>query len=140
MLIGQQEILFFCHDNWLNIFHNKVQLMISTAISGNVMDCVGWPNDSKWVLYNKRAQVSYRFLDLKFKTFPRLFSKTIISFSKLKVIKFICRWSIKTLKNQGTKIFWWCAANIQVRLSKTWPKRKRLFTNFSRLFPGLENC
>ena len=41
---------------------------------------------------------SYRFLDPKFKTFSTLFSKTIISFSRLKVIKFICRWSIETLK------------------------------------------
>ena len=32
-------------------------------------------------------QGSYRFLDLKFKTFSGLFSKTIISFSRLKVIK-----------------------------------------------------
>ena len=30
---------------------------------------------------------SYRLLDLKFKTFSRLFSKTIISFSRLEVIK-----------------------------------------------------
>ena len=33
---------------------------------------------------------SYRFLDPKFKTFYTLFSKKIISFSRLKVIKFIC--------------------------------------------------
>ena len=34
---------------------------------------------------------SYRLLDPKFKTFSTLFSKSIISFSRLRVIKFICR-------------------------------------------------
>ena len=34
-------------------------------------------------------------------------------------------WSIETLKDSGTKLFWWCAENVQARLSKIWPKRKR---------------
>ena len=42
----------------------------------------------KWASYKGRIiQGSYKFLDPKFKTFSRLFSKTIISFSNLKVIK-----------------------------------------------------
>ena len=62
-----------------------------------------------WSVEHKKHQSrffqgSYRFLDPKFKTFFRLFSKTVISFSRLKVIKFICRWSIETLKNEGTKL------------------------------------
>ena len=49
---------------------------------------------------NTITKGSYRFLDPKFKTFCTLFSKKIISFSRLKVIKFICacKWSKETLK------------------------------------------
>ena len=47
-------------------------------------------------------QSLYRFLDPKFKTFYRLFSKTIISFSRLKVIK----WPIyRDLKKRRRKAF-----------------------------------
>ena len=44
----------------------------------------------------------YRFLDPKFKAFSRLFSKTIFSFSRLKVIKQVIN---RDLKNAGTKLF-----------------------------------
>ena len=48
------------------------------------------------------SQGSYRFLDPKLKTFSRLFSKTIISFSRLEVIK----WAISTeLKKSRNKAF-----------------------------------
>ena len=94
------------------------------------------------------------------KTFSRLFSKTIISFSRLKVIKWVINRDLK--KNEETKPFPWCAANVQARLNKIWPARKKKFTckaltltskNLKtfypffktlsllyRLFPGLKNC
>ena len=34
-------------------------------------------------------------------------------------------WLIETLKDSGTKLFSWFAENVQARLSKIWPKRKR---------------
>ena len=93
------------------------------------------------MFYNKRAQGSYRFLDPKFKTFSRLFSKTIISFSIFRVIKlFICRWLITTLKNEGTKIFSWCAANKWATLSKIWPKQKRLLQIFPDFISIFHTC
>ena len=65
-------------------------------------------------------QGSYRFLDPKFKTF----SKTIIFFQTLKVM-LSKRWSIETLKNEGTKLLPRCAVNVQARLNTIWPTRKR---------------
>ena len=46
-------------------------------------------------------QGSYKFLDPKFKTFPRPFSKKVIFFSDSRLTN---RWSIETL-NAGTKLF-----------------------------------
>ena len=96
---------------------------------------------------------SYRILDPKFKTFSRLYSKTKISFFRLKVIKYVINRDLKKL---------WCATSIRARLNKIWTKRKKLtykvlvvalkkklktfyhffqtLSLFSRLFPGLESC
>ena len=60
---------------------------------------------------------SYRILDPKFKTFSRLYSKTKISFFRLKVIKYMIN---RDLKKR------WCATSIRARLNKTWTKRKKL--------------
>ena len=73
--------------------------------------------------------------------FSRLFPKTIIYFSTLKVIR-----KVITLKKAGTSSW-------RARLNKIWPNRKKKFTHialtvalkkifisFSRLFPGLETC
>ena len=51
-----------------------------------------------------------QILDPKFKTFSRLFTKTMISLFTLKVIN---SWSTETYKNAGTKLFSWCTANAQ---------------------------
>ena len=71
--------------------------------------------------------------------FSRLFSKTITSFSTLKVIR-----KVIILKDAGTSSW-------RARLNKIWPKPekkfthialivalKKIFISFSRLFPGLE--
>ena len=58
-------------------------------------------------------------------------------------------WLIETLKDSGTKLFSWFAENVQARLSKIWPKRKRfhlkstqhftIFPDFSRSEDFFEN-
>ena len=73
--------------------------------------------------------------------FSRLFSKTITSFSTLKVIRMVI-----ILKDARTSSW-------RARLNKSWPKPeknfphitlivalKKIFISFSRLFPGLETC
>ena len=73
--------------------------------------------------------------------FSRLFSKTITSFSTLKVIR-----KVIILKDAGTSSW-------RARLNKIWPKPekkfthialivalKKIFISFSRLLPGLETC
>ena len=69
------------------------------------------------IVYNNRFRT-----DPKLNTFSIHFSKTIISFSRLKLSN---RWSIETFKNTGTKLLSWWAANVWSRLNKIWPKRKR---------------
>ena len=63
------------------------------------------------------TQGSYRFLDPKSKTFPDFFQNNLLSNSRLSN-----RWSNETLKNAGTKLFSWCAANKWARLNRIWPK------------------
>ena len=69
-------------------------------------------------------QGSYRFLDPKFKTFFQTFSKTIISFSILKIIKQVINRDLYKMKKK--KVFPWCAANVQMRLNKIWPAQKKI--------------
>ena len=69
-------------------------------------------------------QGSYRFLDPKFKTFFQTFSKTIISFSILKIIKQVINRDLYKMKKK--KAFPWCAANVQMRLNKIWPAPKKI--------------
>ena len=99
----------------------------------------------------------YKFLDPKFKTFSRLFSKTIICFSRLTVVN----WVINTdLKRQSflhsalhTNARDWIRFDQHEKISllkyfsAALRKKKKDFlpffqtlSPFSRLFPGLGNC
>ena len=78
-------------------------------------------------------QASYRYLDPKFETFSRLFSKTIISFPSLRLSNSS---SIQTLKEAGTKLFSRCTANVWAKLDKIWPKRKKF--NYKALVVALK--
>ena len=58
----------------------------------------------KFDIYNNQLdyiQRSHRFLGPKFKIFWRLFSKTIISFSRLKVIKWVINRELKKKKKKN---------------------------------------
>ena len=65
--------------------------------------------------------------DQRSKTISRLFSKTIISFSRLEVVKQVINTDVKTVNKQP---FSWCtsAANERARLNKIRAKRKKNIT------------
>ena len=77
-------------------------------------------------------QGSYRFLDVKLTTFPRLFfPKQWFLFPDS---RFSNRWSIETLKNRNKAFFMSFHGALQ---------KWTIFQNLSlycRLYPGLENC
>ena len=58
-----------------------------------------------------------QILGSKIQDFFQTFSKTIISFSKLKVIKQV----INTTQEQS--LFSWCSAHVRMKLNKIWPKQ-----------------
>ena len=79
-------------------------------------------------------QHSYRFLDSKFNTFSRLFSTTIISFSRRK--------GIEQVINKGTMLFFMthCSKNTGEKTQDFFLSFFHTLFPFSRLFSGLENC
>ena len=90
-------------------------------------------------------QGSNRFLDTKFETFFKLFSKQLLYFFfQTQGYQIGDHW-----KNARRKLFSWCAADIQARLNKIWPERNINFTykalfvtlkkKHSRLSPSIQN-
>ena len=78
-------------------------------------------------------QGSNRFLDTKFETFFKLFSKQLLYFFfQTQGYQIGDHW-----KNARRKLFSWCAADIQARLNKIWPKRNINFT-YKALFVTLK--
>ena len=93
------------------------------------------------------SQGSYRFLDPKLKTFSRLFFQNNTFFFQTRGYQNVIN---RNLKDEGTKLFSWCPANVQARLNKIWPiekncthkapsvaveeKIKTIFPNFLSIF------
>ena len=105
----------------------------------------------EWLFETKDAYRTPTDFKSKIQDFFRFFFKTIIHFSRLKVIKKLINTDLE--KTQEQSFFSWRAANIWAILNKIWRSpippplcQKKKFTYktqhlllFSRLFPRLEN-
>ena len=127
--------------------HSKLDMWQGLGLDNDICNSISLSRDCTdfWI---KKIQV-----------FFHTFSKTIFLFPDSRLSN---RWAIETLKKAGTKLYQRCAANVhvQARLNMIWRAGKnftrkalvvafkktflqfffRAFSQFFRLFPGLENC